>query len=138
MLVDPKKVCFESQDDVVDYVTKGFLPPLRKHFDQVMEKVDSPNPVGYEGRRGEEVLISETAIPEIDRKTLRKVMDKVYRNRVMNQNKAIIGFGSFLMLLGGMSIRRRKKREAQLEELKRQAKHEVIKGEHGDIDVYRF
>ena len=140
MLIDPKKVQFETQNDVIDYITKGFLPPRKEHFDKVIDKVRTPDNVDYAyQQRGKEVVISENVISENDRKLIDSILTKVYENRIRNRNKLLIGIGSAFALMTGLSIRNKRKAQRELENWKKGQNPEIIKGESGeDIEVYRF
>ena len=85
MFINPKKVAFETKDDIIDYVSGGFLPPRQSHFDKVINKVRNPNDSldpTLECKRGREVVIDDTVIPEGDREVLADVLTRVYGNRI--------------------------------------------------------
>ena len=110
MLIDPKKVQFESKNDVIDYVTRGFIPPRREHFKQVMDKVKNPDPAGsnQSEKWGNEVTISEEKISEKEREELGDILPKVYENRVRNRTKFLIGSG--VALLSAIAFSRSRKK----------------------------
>jgi hypothetical protein len=91
MLTDPKMIKFESRRDVVDYVTRGFLPPLRKDFNKVMAKLDNPDSeVDVKSKRGKEVVIPDGIINKETRHVMKELMEDVYENRVENRKKLFI------------------------------------------------
>lgn len=92
MFIDPKKVVFETKDDVIDYVSKGFFPPRESHFNELMNKVRNPdekNDIALACKKGKEVVIDNTIIPEADRKVLEEVLSKVYENRVETRDTVL-------------------------------------------------
>lgn len=110
MLVNPKYVEFESMQDIVDYVSRGFMPPSKKNFHQVIEKVNLPDSVdSIENKIGNEVVISEELIDDENRDCLAIALQRVYTNRVRNRNIAIgtivgtTGLILLAMLIGGSS-----------------------------------
>ena len=98
MLIDPKRVVFETKDDVIDYVSKGIFPPTEAHFKQVMDKVRTPdekNDPNLICKKGREVVIDNTVIPESDREVLEDVLTRVYGNRVEKRDTmlTLVGLG---------------------------------------------
>jgi hypothetical protein len=107
MLIDPKNVVFETKDDVIDYVSKGIFPPREEHFNQVMNKVRTPdekNDPTLMCKKGREVVIDNTVIPESDREVLGDVLTRVYGNRVEKRDTilTLAGLGIAGVLLYGL------------------------------------
>lgn len=107
MIINPAKIEFESRDDIIDYISKG-LPPSRKNFYEVMDKVEYPNSSSTYARlaprAGEEVIIVERLIPEDERRTYEYILSRVYHNRVVRRNKRIaayIAIGALALIFGG-------------------------------------
>ena len=98
MIVNPEKICFETTDDVIDYVSAG-LPPTKKNFEKVITKVKKPDT--YLGdayyrnapRAGIEVIIDESVINPSDRNAIDYTLRRVYKNRIRNRNTALIASG---------------------------------------------
>ena len=88
MLVNPKRVKFSSKRDVLDYVTKGFFPPRKVHFNRVLDKLRTPDQDNEETRAklGREVVILNNIMSEEDRNSLKSVIEDIYANRVRNRN----------------------------------------------------
>lgn len=95
MFIDPKKIAFETREDIVDYVSRGFLPPPKSHFDQVMDKVRNPdeNDETISAKKGKEVVIPKTIIKE-DAAILENILTRVYKNRIRNRNITLAGLGT--------------------------------------------
>jgi len=113
MLVNPKKVVFEKTNDIVDYVTQGFLPPPERYFHQVIRKLRNPDL--NDSRRGQEAIILDDVVPEEERATIDVILTRVHRNRIRNRNRFLIGLGTVataLMVNSSM----KKKKKARLEE----------------------
>lgn len=92
MLIDPKNIVFETRDDVIDFVTKGFIPPKKSNFEKVMNKVKNPDDEAtFNSNKGKEVTILDSAMNEEERKLLEEMMNRVYGNRVSNRNKLFTG-----------------------------------------------
>ena len=88
MLTDPSKIVFESTNDVVDYVSRGFVPS-RKNFERVMLAVRVPTPDGVIPEKGT-VSVPERLFINCDNNTMNAALQRVYENRVRNRN---IGIG---------------------------------------------
>lgn len=97
MFVDPKRVAFETKEDIIDYVSGGILPPRESHFNKVMEKLknpqDSTDPT-LKCKRGKEVIIDDTVVPEKDREVLANAMARVYGNRVEKRDTVLTVAGA--------------------------------------------
>lgn len=106
MLGNPKKMVFESTNDVVDYVSKGMIPS-RKNFEKVMLRIRRPDTTHEEGQ----VYIPEHLFINCDNETLNSTLERIYANRVRNRNITIgvIGGIAAVLLFGGMSSKKNKK-----------------------------
>lgn len=97
MLINPENVVFETENDIIDYVSKGIVPS-RKNFEKVMSKVRIPD---YEKIEGQ-VYISKNMFIKCDQETLDFALNRVYKNRVRNRNICI---GSLaLILIAGLLL----------------------------------
>ena len=98
MLTNPKMIKFESRRDVVDYVTRGLLPPLRKDFNKVMAKLANPDDlIDIQSKMGKEVVIPCDIVDKKTQQAMKELMEEVYENRVKNRNK-------LFMVIGGTAI----------------------------------
>lgn len=106
MIINPARIEFENSDDIIDYVSKGF-PPSKKHFYELMDKVEYPDSISdyarYSPKAGKQVIVTERIIPEEERATYEYILSRVYHNRVKRRNKRIalgivIGLG---LIIGG-------------------------------------
>jgi hypothetical protein len=112
----PCKIRFESKRDVVDYVTRGLLPPSKEDFDQFIAKVKHPDNITAVAARmeeGKEVVIPQNVVSIDDSIILEKVLTRVYENRVRNRNKIIVGLGVIGLLALAFIIRGDTKEEVQ-------------------------
>ena len=96
MLCNPERVIFEYKTDVIDYVTKGMVP-TKKNFNQVMEKVRTPDVV----KPDQGVYIPDGLFLNSDRYSFEDIMQRVYKNRVRNRN---IGLGVAGIVVAGVLI----------------------------------
>lgn len=106
IIVPPERIAFEHEDDVIDYVTKGF-PPSKKNFEKVISKISHPDNIDAYShkppRAGIEVVINSYVIPEEDRDVLEYALRRVYKNRIRNRNTAlIIGGIAVIGIVGAM------------------------------------
>lgn len=112
-IISPEKIVFETEADLVDYVTKGFVP-TKKSFEKFMSKMYNPN--GEDEVRdpnSNTVFIPERVFFNCDRDTMDMVLRQVYANRVRNRNimlTAIAVIGG-LMLIGYHPWQHKKKDE---------------------------
>lgn len=116
MLIDPKKIKFETSDDVVDYVTRGFLPPLEKNFELVMKRTSNLN-IG--GEPGKDVIILDSVFNRNDlggyedimmaRKITENVLRRVHKNRVRNRNRFLVAGGIVASLFLARKLMKKKK-----------------------------
>ena len=106
MIVQPERIAFTEQDDIIDYVTKG-LPPTKKNFEKVISKVKNPDNSGdfyYRNapKAGVEVVINDYVVPYDQRDQLDHTLKRVYKNRIRNRNTILIVGG--LAVLGALGI----------------------------------
>lgn len=115
MLYDPKLKVFENPNDVVDYVTRGFLPPKQKYYDALMNKVKNPDIImDNDPKAGKEVLVPKFENAEL----IAEILDMVYKNRRRNLIKGLVGgtlFGLGCLALGIANDRKNKARIKGLE-----------------------
>ena len=90
MFVDPKLIMFESQKDIVDFVSGGILPPSKSQFNDLMYRVNNPISSELSITPGEDVVITESMVPIDEREVLDRVLRRVYANRVKRRNGFII------------------------------------------------
>lgn len=100
MLTNPKRIKFETTDDIVDYVSKG-LPPKKKNYNQIIFRLDSPiTAEDLKNNRsivGNETVITEdvvsTWVTQDDTDELTDIIDilnRVYANKRKDTIKSII------------------------------------------------
>ena len=91
MITNPKKICFETEKDVIDYVSKGIVP-TRRNFSKVINGVIYPDDeISAAEKAGKDVVIKEGIIPDEDRDAINRALNIVYNNRVKNRNLTILG-----------------------------------------------
>lgn len=103
-IISPEKVVFETESDLVDYVTKGFVP-TKKSFEKVMSKMYNPNSDDeVRDPNSNEVFIPGRVLLNCDRGTMDMVLRQVYANRVRNRNIILttIGVIGGVMLIGAI------------------------------------
>jgi hypothetical protein len=100
MIINPKYVKFEYVEDIIDYVTKG-LPPSEYNFDSVMLKVLSRDEMDdtYSAKKGKEVLIPSILFKKNEIEIFGMSLSRMYKNRIKNRNKLLIGFGVVIVLV---------------------------------------
>lgn len=74
MIIDPKYIKFESQNDVIDYVACG-LPPRKKNFDAVMQASEFGE---YNG------VVVPSKIITMSNDDLQSVLQRVYADNKRN------------------------------------------------------
>lgn len=87
-IIDPKKVVFETEEDVVDYVSRG-LPPTKKKYKEFINRVSSPlSDLDMDDSEivGDTVIIRESLFLNCDKDTLQRSLERVYANRIRNRN----------------------------------------------------
>ncbi len=109
ILVKPGEISFETQNDIIDYITKG-IPPRKHDFELVMSRFMNPdsdtNIVDENGNKissksKDDVYISPMAIPTDlkSRELLEKAMERVYANRCRNRN-ILLGIAGISGVIG--------------------------------------
>lgn len=91
MITSPDKIKFESRNDVIDYVTKGF-PPTKKNYAKVKAIVAKSDAVGLDEH-------------SIDAELFNSMLDRVYHDQVRNRNIMIgIAAGLTVSIIVGSVI----------------------------------
>ena len=92
MFIDPKRVMFESQKDVIDYVSGGILPPSKSQFEEMINRVRNPldSTKDTTSLVGNDVIITDKVVPDDEKEMLDKVLRRVYENRVKRRNAYIL------------------------------------------------
>lgn len=89
MIINPNKIAFHSEYDVVDYVTKGFVPK-QEDYQRVIAKLRHPDPISTINEKiGKEPVIPENMIEPYSAEILADALDRVYHNRKRNQKVCI-------------------------------------------------
>jgi len=96
--MNPENIKFESTEDVIDYVTKG-LPPTRKNYEKIVEKIIYPDDPNYPDNN-KEVILSENIFKVTDNETFMHTLDRVYDNRINNLKNIAIGAGIGACIFG--------------------------------------
>lgn len=120
-IVDPKFVEFESEEDIVDYLTRGIIPK-RKNAKKVFNAIK--NPLSEEEAKmkiGSEVIIRDNIIPVNDVDVFERTVKRAYENRVKNRNNMICG-ASFIA--AGLLTRSLLKHNANVKEKRKREKYE--------------
>lgn len=102
MIINPDKIVFNSELDVVDYVSKG-LVPTRKNFLNLMDKMSNPDSDGEpRDPQSKDIYLPERVLINCDSETMNSVLRQVYANRVRNRNivLTVIGVVGGIMLIG--------------------------------------
>lgn len=102
MIIKPENIKFENTNDIIDYVTKG-LPPIKKNYEKIIDKVMSPDSSQYVDNLNE-VVLPEKIFGSTDNETLMHVLDRVYDNRIKTIKHTAIGLGIGACLLGLFKI----------------------------------
>lgn len=117
-IIDPVFVEFESEEDIIDYLTRGIVPG-RKNAKKVFNAIR--NPLTEEEAKikiGSEVVIRDNLIPVNDVDIFERTVRRAYENRVKNRNNMICG-ASFIvagvltrsLLKHNAAVKERRKRE---------------------------
>ncbi len=85
-LVDPRTIYFESDVDVIDYISGGMFPPTKTKYEMVMEAIQNPE--------NSEVRINQEQIR--DPQILLDMAERVYKNRCKQRN-------TMLAIAGGVA-----------------------------------
>ena len=111
MILPPEKVMFNSQQDIIDYVSRG-LPPTQKEFSNLMERIQRP--MTYEeimkSRNKNEnlVYIEDRLFMNIEKEQFENILNRVYENNVRNRNVLLFSIGVVSIgLIGGMLFHKR-------------------------------
>lgn len=106
IIMDPKKIIFETDMDIVKYVSGGIITPSRQNFEDLMDALhDGPGVVSFDGDDEMEIVpkdqssnitIEFDAIP--DAELLEKYMKEVYKNRRKN-NLVHLAMGSVAAII---------------------------------------
>ncbi len=91
---NPSKIKFEAKADLIDYVSKGGIPN-KTYFESFIKGVQYPMP---EGINDDDVKVSDNIIDTNERPIIADVLTKVYKNRVGNRRKAIIGIATVAII----------------------------------------
>lgn len=104
LTIKPNTIKFETQQDIIDYVTRGMCP-TKKNFDAVMAQVRNPSTLPRDPET-KDPYISPDVIPAADREVVAAVMERVYENRKWNRNvilgtAGVVGGVALLVMLRG-------------------------------------
>lgn len=106
-IMDPSKIKFENQGDVIDYVTKG-IPPRKKDFDELMDSIrGTDDPANH-------VVIAPGIEFDMDEDAFINAMNRVYKNRCRNRN-ILIGAS---IVVGGVVIAALSSQHSKINDLK--------------------
>lgn len=94
--MDPQNILFESDLDVIDYISGGLLPPGQRKFDQLMEAIYN------QGNPDAKVDIQVAHINDPD--LLIQYATRVYENRKKNMRTIAIIGGVAIVGVGVMMI----------------------------------
>lgn len=90
MFMKVENMQFESKSDFVDYVCGGFLPPSKRDFNFVIDKIMNPDNLDNP------VVMFKDIFTEEEKPLFVYLLQRMYTNRVKNRNiLAGIG-GAFL------------------------------------------
>ena len=95
MIIKADNIAFENKNDIIDYVSKGFVP-TRKNFENVMHKVHCPDNDNV--KTPGNIYVHENLFMDCDKEELEEVLRRVYNNRVRNRNFMLTTIG--LVTLG--------------------------------------
>lgn len=114
-IIRPERVVFESDADIIDYVSRGMVP-TKRNFEKVMSKLLNPDESDAPRVDGE-VRIPQYLLMDCDSETMEFVLRRVYENRVKNRNMALgaAGVVGGIVLLAMFSSHRKKKHDAEIE-----------------------
>lgn len=94
MMTDITKIQFESKGDIVDYVTRGPLPPKEEDFELLIDAIahyDDDNEIMNEEKK---VHIVDGVFPKSDEiQIFIYFLKRAYENRKRNRNCAFVFFG---------------------------------------------
>lgn len=120
-MIDPTKIKFESQSDVIDYVTKG-LPPKKKDFEALMSAIEdrSTAPTTEENNNPNHVVIAPGVEFDMDDDALSNALHQIYGNRRHNRNiliGAAVVVGALVFMGGSHQHSRIKELESENEKM---------------------
>lgn len=106
MIINPERIVFESTNDIVDYISKGF-PPTKNQFDRLMTAVNNPVDSRESRRPGYDVIITKECVkdwndPVYVQNTVNEILNEVYKNKVAMRN-TVIATGA-VVIVGGIAI----------------------------------
>lgn len=103
-ITDPRRIVFENENDVIDYVCKG-LPPRKANFELVMNKIKFPDSYDETGGEapnpGSELYIPDSIFMDLDPDTMEAVLRRVYKNRCFHRNCTI---GAIALITGAVIL----------------------------------
>lgn len=91
---NPSNIEFETKTDLIDYVTKGGIP-RKTYFENFIKGVKYPMP---EGINDFDVKVPDEIISADERPIVADILTKVYKNRVGNRRKVIIGITTIAII----------------------------------------
>ena len=94
---NPKKIIFETNKDLVDFVSRGRIPK-EEYFNKFIDAVEYKD---YQ--EDNEINIVDGVLTENNRPIISDVLKRVYDNRI--QNKKNIGIGLLSALIIGSIIK---------------------------------
>lgn len=105
MIISPKRVMFETEKDIIDYVSKG-LPPSKDNFKLLIDMIKDP--YGESNIQNNKMNIDPSILLKQDKETLEKVLKRVYENRVTDKNNICTGIciGIAVIVLHGLFRRK--------------------------------
>lgn len=93
ILPQPQNVKFETQMDVIDYLTK-YVPPTKGEYDQLMDAIHMGRTKKYDGL----VAVPETCCHGLNQDEFEQVLRRVYENQ-KKSNLLAFGAGVVVTLL---------------------------------------
>ena len=92
MIADISKVQFESKGDIVDYVTRGILPPSEKDFSMLIDAITHYGDDNHIMEEDKQVHLSDELFPKLDEIPIFVyLLRRAYENRKRNRNAGIVG-----------------------------------------------
>lgn len=88
---------FESKNDIVDFISGGWIPPSEAEVAKLLQEVGEPEIGG-----GDKAQL----VPDAEKDQFIRVMNRVHKNRIKNRN----GFFSLAALLFLLSLLRWKRK----------------------------
>lgn len=137
-MINPKKVAFETEKDVIDYVSRG-LPPTKKNYREFINRVRCPladlDDGTYNDMVGNTVIIEESLFLNCDKDTLERSLERVYENRRRNRNIALaaIGIVAGVLIIG--ATRSEKKDRSEVSDSGKGASIDMSPDNFPEVDV---